>query len=393
MNLPKRFLTVSLVVALAFGFAFSSDAVAAQNPVLVLADVSGTMRDSMAIDPAAGIGEDGKVVKSVAMKELLLRLSGEMSSLPCQFGIYEVRYIGGNKARYRQLLPLGKYEESAVTSKIRNDFKTDFPVFNRRTPLADALRQLDENELQGMGGRITVVYVSDGCETYYDLEDDLAASQGAGASDADGVRGLVTETKRLKEKYGNEFAVFAVHLGQEDEGSAESMERLKQAAAMGGGGFYAGRQLLESGDSLTGFAEGICQAPEPEPTVAPPAPFVPAGTPEEPLSLQNIYFEFDKSRITPEAEAVLKNNAKWMMENPSAMVTVEGHCDERGTDEYNMALGERRAQSAKQYLIRLGIDPARFVTVSYGEEKPADPRHNEEAWAKNRRAVFVPGTM
>ena len=393
MYLPKRFLTVSLILALAFGLATSSEAVAAQNPILVLADVSGTMRDSMAIDPAAGMGEDGQVVKSEAMKELLLRLSGEISSLPCQFGIYEVRYIGGNKARYRQFLSLGEYEQAAMTAKIRNDFKTDFAVFNRRTPLADALRQLDEKELQGMGGKITVVYVSDGCETYYDLQDDLEASQGAGASADDRVRGLVTETKRLKDKYGDEFAVFAVHLGREDEGSSESIERLKQAAAMGGGGFYSGRQLLENGASLAEFAEALCEAPEPEPVVAPPPAIVPYGAQEEPLSLQNIYFEFDKSRITPEAEAVLKNNARWMMENPSAAVTIEGHCDERGTDEYNMALGDRRAQSAKQYLIRLGIDPVRFETVSYGEERPADPRHNEEAWSKNRRAVFVPGTM
>jgi peptidoglycan-associated lipoprotein len=78
-----------------------------------------------------------------------------------------------------------------------------------------------------------------------------------------------------------------------------------------------------------------------------------------------------------------------MTNNPNAKIRIEGHCDERGTNEYNMALGERRANSAKKYLIKLGVKESQLSTISYGEEKPLDPGHNEEAWAMNRRAHFA----
>jgi peptidoglycan-associated lipoprotein len=104
---------------------------------------------------------------------------------------------------------------------------------------------------------------------------------------------------------------------------------------------------------------------------------------------EDLYFDFDKSTLTPAAQDNLLRKAEWLRENPSATVTIEGHCDERGTNEYNLALGDRRAESAKAFLIDLGIDPSRLATISYGEERPVDPRHNEEAWAKNRRDHFV----
>jgi peptidoglycan-associated lipoprotein len=104
---------------------------------------------------------------------------------------------------------------------------------------------------------------------------------------------------------------------------------------------------------------------------------------------EDIYFDFDKSTLTPAAQDNLLRKAEWLRENPDATVTIEGHCDERGTNEYNLALGDRRAESAKAFLVDLGIDPARLTTISYGEERPVDPRHNEEAWAKNRRDHFV----
>jgi peptidoglycan-associated lipoprotein len=104
---------------------------------------------------------------------------------------------------------------------------------------------------------------------------------------------------------------------------------------------------------------------------------------------EDIYFEFDKSTLTPAAQDSLLQKAEWLRENPEATVTIEGHCDERGTNEYNLALGDRRAESAKAFLVDLGIDAARLNTISYGEERPVDPRNNEEAWAKNRRDHFV----
>jgi len=104
--------------------------------------------------------------------------------------------------------------------------------------------------------------------------------------------------------------------------------------------------------------------------------------------LGDIHFEFDKSRLTPTAREILTKNAAWFKEHPGAEVLVGGHCDERGTAEYNLALGDRRAKSSRRYLVLLGCDPAQIFTIGYGEERPVDPGHTEEAWAKNRRAHF-----
>ena len=104
---------------------------------------------------------------------------------------------------------------------------------------------------------------------------------------------------------------------------------------------------------------------------------------------ENIYFEFDSSALLTPAQDTLTRKAEYLRDNPDLRVIIEGHCDERGTDEYNLALGDRRANSAKSFLVDLGISPSRLITISYGEERPLDPRHNEEAWAKNRRCEFV----
>jgi peptidoglycan-associated lipoprotein len=104
---------------------------------------------------------------------------------------------------------------------------------------------------------------------------------------------------------------------------------------------------------------------------------------------EDIYFEFDSAVLQPMARDVLNRKAEWLRNNPDASIIIEGHCDERGTNAYNIALGDRRAESAKAYLVDLGIDEVVFATISYGEERPVDPGHNEEAWAKNRRAHFV----
>jgi peptidoglycan-associated lipoprotein len=104
--------------------------------------------------------------------------------------------------------------------------------------------------------------------------------------------------------------------------------------------------------------------------------------------LKNIYFEFDKYNLTDEAVLQLETNGRWLMENTSVKVIIEGHCDERGTEEYNLALGERRANSARDFLIRMGVSSDRLMTASYGESRPMDPRHTENAWSLNRRAHF-----
>ncbi|MFH1984097.1 MAG: peptidoglycan-associated lipoprotein Pal [Pseudomonadota bacterium] len=104
---------------------------------------------------------------------------------------------------------------------------------------------------------------------------------------------------------------------------------------------------------------------------------------------ENIYFDFDSAQLTPMAQDVLVRKAEWLRANAMASVVIEGHCDERGTAEYNLALGERRANAAMSFIVDLGISASRITTISYGEERPADPGNNEEAWAKNRRDVFV----
>ena len=105
--------------------------------------------------------------------------------------------------------------------------------------------------------------------------------------------------------------------------------------------------------------------------------------------LKDIHFDFDKYDIRREDEAILKENAGFLKNNPKMKIQIEGHCDERGTIEYNLALGERRASNTKKYLVLLGIPSNRISTISYGKERPLDKGHDEEAWAKNRRAHIV----
>lgn len=105
--------------------------------------------------------------------------------------------------------------------------------------------------------------------------------------------------------------------------------------------------------------------------------------------LTTVYFAYDSYSLTSEARNALKNNADWLKQNASARVQIEGHCDERGTNEYNMALGDRRANAVRNYLSRMGVESSRMDVISYGEERPSDSGHDEGAWSRNRRAVFV----
>jgi peptidoglycan-associated lipoprotein len=105
--------------------------------------------------------------------------------------------------------------------------------------------------------------------------------------------------------------------------------------------------------------------------------------------LAPVFFEFDSAEMSSEGQSVLAKNAETMKQFPTWIVSIEGHCDERGTAEYNLALGERRALSVRQYLVSLGIAAERLRTVSYGKEFPFDPGHGESAWSRNRRANFV----
>lgn len=115
-------------------------------------------------------------------------------------------------------------------------------------------------------------------------------------------------------------------------------------------------------------------------------------TPQEMVKmpvLNDVFFEFDKSRLTDEGKRVLADNARQLKDAAGAKITIEGHCDERGTNAYNLALGERRANAAREYLVSLGVEAGRIATISYGEERPFDTGHDEAAWAQNRRAHFA----
>jgi len=145
---------------------------------------------------------------------------------------------------------------------------------------------------------------------------------------------------------------------------------------------------------------GCAKKPTPAPVVEPP--------PEQPKpqqkmtqtevketasvavsDLTRIYFDFDSYVLTGEARTTLQQNAALLKTAPMLKVQVEGHCDERGSDDYNLALGERRAQATVDYLVSLGVNAGQLSTISYGEMRPLDPGHNEMAWSKNRRAEFV----
>ena len=107
------------------------------------------------------------------------------------------------------------------------------------------------------------------------------------------------------------------------------------------------------------------------------------------MRLADVYFGFDRHSLTSEARQAVRANAELLKQNPTTRIQVQGHADERGTAEYNLALGDRRAETVRKFLASLGVSPRRVFTISYGEERPADPEHNESAWSLNRRAQFL----
>ena len=113
------------------------------------------------------------------------------------------------------------------------------------------------------------------------------------------------------------------------------------------------------------------------------------GLTREVFLSEDIRFAYNSFTLSDSAKQILEQKAQWLVANADVAVQIEGHCDERGTVAYNLALGERRANTVKQYIVALGVEAPRLTTISYGEEFPLDPRHNEEAWARNRRAHFA----
>ncbi|HXV14570.1 MAG TPA: peptidoglycan-associated lipoprotein Pal [Candidatus Krumholzibacteria bacterium] len=145
-----------------------------------------------------------------------------------------------------------------------------------------------------------------------------------------------------------------------------------------------GKKAVEPTPTDTGSS-----TPVEEPQEAPVEETSSGNTDMSPISLSDIFYDFDQYNLTSEAKGTLEANARELKRVGDAAITIEGHCDERGTKAYNLALGDKRANAAKAYLVSLGVTSSRITTISYGKERPFDTGHSESAWAKNRRAHFV----
>ena len=205
----------------------------------------------------------------------------------------------------------------------------------------------------------------------------------------------VASAQAMKATLKDNVCIYAVLIGPDrmtiDEPKGEGRALLEKVVKAGDCGAMVSGKDVESAAGMAAFVERVFLGPAPPPPPAAPAPVVVppvVPAPAAPEKLESIYFDFDKYVIKPEFRDALKRNAEWLRENPNAKVVVEGNCDERGTNEYNMALGQRRADAAAKYLMDLGIAKDRVSTVSFGEEKPICTESNEACWSKNRRDDF-----
>jgi OmpA-OmpF porin, OOP family len=199
----------------------------------------------------------------------------------------------------------------------------------------------------------------------------------------------VASAQAMKTAMRDNICIYAVQIGSDPRGTA----LLQQVVKAGDCGVLVNAKDVGTAAGMAAFVEKVFLGPPPPPpppaaapVVVPPPAVAPPGMPEK---LEAIYFEFDRYVIMPEYRDALKRNADWLQQNPGAKVVIEGNCDERGTNEYNMALGQRRADAAAKYLVDLGVAKDRIGTVSYGEEKPICNEKTEACWSKNRRDDFV----
>jgi len=252
-----------------------------------------------------------------------------------------------------------------------------------RTPLGSAMAAAGE-DLKPLPGRSALIIVSD----FEELKgiDDIRS------------KSVLESVAMLKAQYGDRLCIYPVQIGF---AGAPGGKTLTQKIVQDYGcGAAVNAEDLGTPAAMADFVEKIFLGPPPPAQATPmqegagkaeeaqAMAAAPAAKAEQVSVLENIHFDFDKSVLRPGDRAILKKHAAWLQEHKDYAVLIEGHCDERGTAEYNLALGERRAAEAKKYLKALGIGESRIKTISYGEERPADPGHNKEAWAKNRRCEF-----
>ena len=205
----------------------------------------------------------------------------------------------------------------------------------------------------------------------------------------------VASAQAMKAAMKENICIYVVQVGPDkittDFPQGEGKALLDKVVKAGECGALVNAKDVESAAGMAAFVERVFLGPPPPPPAAAAPVVVPpvVPAPAEPDKLEAVYFDFDKYLIKPEGREAIKRNAEWLQKNPGKKIIVEGNCDERGTNEYNMALGQRRADAAAKYLMDLGIVKDRVGTVSYGEEKPICRDANEACWSKNRRGDFI----
>ena len=248
-----------------------------------------------------------------------------------------------------------------------------------QTPMGRALTAAGDEDLKGLPGKSAIIVISD--FEHIENVDDLQP------------KNVMAAINKIKADYGDRICIYTIHVDNDAKGNILAQNIIKEA----GCGEAVLAESLKDPEAMKEFVKRIfldaapvkAAAPAPVQEQAQPAAAAAAPAVAAAFDLANIHFDFDKSSLRPEDRNILKGHAEWLMKNKDANIIVEGHCDERGTTEYNLALGERRATETKKYLVELGVPEGRIKTISYGEERPLDPGHTEAAWAKNRRAQFV----
>jgi peptidoglycan-associated lipoprotein len=251
-----------------------------------------------------------------------------------------------------------------------------------RTPMGRALAAAGE-DIKGLSGNSAFILLSD--FEHIEGVDDLRTDS------------VMDNIAKLKADYGDHLCIYPVHVDRDPVGQ----KLAEQIAVEAKCGFAENTDNLSTPEAMGAYVKKVFFGTPPPPPppmaeekkAAEAAPLIeekkPAEAAPEVTKLDSVYFDFDKYNLKPEARKALKKDADWLMKNPDKKAVVEGNCDERGTVEYNLALGQRRADASAKYLMDLGIAKDRLSTISYGKERPLCQESNEQCWYKNRRADIV----
>jgi len=241
--------------------------------------------------------------------------------------------------------------------------------------MAAALTAAGE-DVKGQSGKSAIILVSD-----------FEHIAGAGGTIDDiNPKNVMEAAAKIKAAYGGKVCVYPVQVGKD----AEARKLADQLVATVGCGFVENADNLQTPAQMGAYVQKVFYCPPAAGAAMAPAAAAPvAAAPMAVDKLGAVYFDYDKFDLKPAARDTLKKNADWLAKNKDKKVVVEGNCDERGTNEYNRALGQRRADAAAKYLKSLGVGAGRVSTISYGEDRPVCKDSNEACWSKNRRADFV----